>query len=1192
MGKYKIMLVMAILGLFLISIASVSALELNPFANKKTQLITDGSLSNFMKEDFNSNYGVIRISRTIFWISTDKIAEYSLDRNTEQCLITCSAEGKVTIYEDGKLFDDLNFLNKKGGLVDLNGHIYIEIDEEYPVEVPVTREECREVIIDNKTLSTKNICQNIPDGTKTEMQIRKVWREYNGETVSAGDYKWKIEAKKGIKQKVDFIPVAQGRSLDEWAWWDSNWGNKRAITVSDIDGVTHSAGEPVLLVVNASDFAGKIRGDCADMWITNGAETSDVSSKILHCNSSVSEYIYIVFNSTSQINSGGSATYYLYYNNPPSSPPYAYTPLYDKYNFDTDSLYIGAGTSAVTLTTYGEQVGVKEAISDGQMDGVNDPLLSSDNGRVRVDLSIPYRVGKLIATSNSGAGSNGRCPKIYNYQTELLNGSLTYTGENYTESTNGCATDGYMNSTTRYVPPINTSKVLYTGEQVFASDGYTSLNELYIYEAFSSATSLGSEEEVATVSVTLNSPIDDFNTTATSITFNCSVSTVSGTLENVTLWTNTTGTWEINQSLDVVGLANSTTFTIPNLPDQKYLWTCHACSDSGCEYATTNRTFSVHTTPPSVSLLFPVNTSAKRNVVNNYLNFTVTDGLPLSFCWYSLDGGANVSLTSLCNSTSSLSNNVTYFNATNKRHTIVFYANDSVGNVGSSAITFYLYNYSHSADKSVMGEGDTVNLTLYLYGGSISTEFTQTNATLEFNSSNLLPDTTSFINADRITISKSYSVPQNSIGDKYFNWTINIKNTSSVLDSLVTDTQMVEVKNLTITDCNVTAGHTILNLTLKDEEDLTVLNLTSPNTNKIELELQLQSLLNSSILWNFSKTWNDVNTSVAVCVPVELLNGTSYSIDFTIGYDGTDHVREFYFLDNGTLDNTNYFNSYTDNTVDLYDLKTADSTTFLFKFTDEDGLEVQDALIHTFRKYIGEGIFREIERSREDDNGQTHVHLVEEDVIYYFVASQYGTILYTSSTYNAKCLTTPCEISLSLSKTATNWSMFDNEGGKYSVSTDTATRTITTSFNLDTISLVNATVYRFYNGTEEVVNSSSLTATAGTIPLKVPLSYNNATFFVAIYKNNTYVKSEWAGLQEDGSDYFGTFGLILAGILLLCIMLMAVSEGAGFIIFTVLALILVGVMQLVDLGWVSIIAIACAGGIIVWKLINRRNKPN
>jgi len=64
---------------------------------------------------------------------------------------------------------------------------------------------------------------------------------------------------------------------------------------------------------------------------------------------------------------------------------------------------------------------------------------------------------------------------------------------------------------------------------------------------------------------------------------------------------------------------------------------------------------------------------------------------------------------------------------------------------------------------------------------------------------------------------------------------------------------------------------------------------------------------------------------------------------------------------------------------------------------------------------LGEGTFREVERAREDQNGDTIVHLVEEDVIYYFIITQNGEVLHTSSTYTALCQQTPCTIQIEAS---------------------------------------------------------------------------------------------------------------------------------------------------------------------------------
>jgi hypothetical protein len=428
-----------------------------------------------------------------------------------------------------------------------------------------------------------------------------------------------------------------------------------------------------------------------------------------------------------------------------------------------------------------------------------------------------------------------------------------------------------------------------------------------------------------------------------------------------------------------------------------------------------------------------------------------------------------------------------------------------------------------------------------------------------------------------------------------YKWGYNVTDCSGTycIDKIIvmgiTDTKTLTVWNVSLTDCAVTSGRVILNMSLKDEETIEFVNATAPNEAVIEIDIDVTSLNNHSLMWEFYKKWEN-NNSVAVCVPNGLLNETSYKIDFTAGYSSSGRVQEFYYMDNGTLDNTNNFNSYTDNTIDFLDLLSADSTTFLFEFTDSSGLEVDDILVHTFRKYIGEGLFREVERSQQDDGGQTHVHLVEEDVIYYFMITQYGNILYTSETYNAKCLSTPCGISLSASPTVANWSIIDNEGGQYAISTDRNTRIVTLDFDLDSSALVNISLYSYNGAVATPINSTTLTAMAGSLDLSVPLAYGNKTFFVAIFNNNEFVKSEWIDLTDRAKDYFGTTGAILGGIVVLSMILMAVTEGAGLIIFTVLALIMVSIMKLVDLNWMAIISIICAGGIILWKIISRRNK--
>ncbi len=82
----------------------------------------------------------------------------------------------------------------------------------------------------------------------------------------------------------------------------------------------------------------------------------------------------------------------------------------------------------------------------------------------------------------------------------------------------------------------------------------------------------------------------------------------------------------------------------------------------------------LETTPPSISLMSPLNqTYIEKNVT---LLFSIDK--PVSWIGYSLDGQPNVTVT----------NNGTLYDISNGAHSITVYANDTFGNIGSSAVSF------------------------------------------------------------------------------------------------------------------------------------------------------------------------------------------------------------------------------------------------------------------------------------------------------------------------------------------------------------------------------------------------------------------------------------------------------------------------------------------------------------------------
>ena len=87
--------------------------------------------------------------------------------------------------------------------------------------------------------------------------------------------------------------------------------------------------------------------------------------------------------------------------------------------------------------------------------------------------------------------------------------------------------------------------------------------------------------------------------------------------------------------------------------------------------------FTVDTIPPILTIQLPANTT--YTATNRSLNFT-TDATA-AFCQYSLNGGVNISLPGCANGS---------FGAIQGGNTITVYANDSLGNLNSSTVSFFV----------------------------------------------------------------------------------------------------------------------------------------------------------------------------------------------------------------------------------------------------------------------------------------------------------------------------------------------------------------------------------------------------------------------------------------------------------------------------------------------------------------------
>lgn len=687
---------------------------------------------------------------------------------------------------------------------------------------------------------------------------------------------------------------------------------------------------------------------------------------------------------------------------------------------------------------------------------------------------------------------------------------------------------------------------------------------------------IGATYDSSLSSIVLNSPNNDNVTNINLISFSTTATVVGGsTLVNMSLWNNETGSWEVRNITSGLSGTSSTQIWNRTMMKGEYIWGVVACdSDGDCGFSLANNTLSIDMNAPTFVVENPTGVLNFSSIGNSEtLNITFTDN-NLEDCWYdynstnyTIDG----CLTSIKNSTT--------FVMEEDNFNMTIYANDSVGNINITNInwTYIVFKLSENFTSSVT-EGDTSNFSINVTW--LSESFSDVNAYLNYNGSRqgLATRTLQGDNAYFISEMVTPSVDVNVNLSWLWEFTVEgiFYNSSA---------QNQTVLNINFDNCS-SYSNVLFNFSLKDEEENLFLNGTS-NVSLIEAELTIFG--GGLKIFDFAHQYNLINPAT-ICSDEDLSN-SSYTFDLVVGFSSTDRVNEFYFIDSGIISN-----STIPFEIDLMNLKTADSTSFLFNYFDVDGLAVTNTIVNVFRKYIGDGIFREVERGKADNNGDTIIHLVEEDVIYYFEITQYGVSLFTSDEYTALCQTTPCTLQLEASGVGatfpTDWDLVDD--GAYTVSSNKGTRIVNLTFATTGTSTFNLTVYRYLSdGNYTVVNTSSATGTSRVILISVPQSAGNVTFFATVIKDDDFINSEWVNFEADAQDRFGiTLALFLGALIILSLGLMAVTEGVGTLVFVMLGVIIAGALGLVTTSLSSgvniIIYLIIAGGILLWKLTGGR----
>ena len=309
-------------------------------------------------------------------------------------------------------------------------------------------------------------------------------------------------------------------------------------------------------------------------------------------------------------------------------------------------------------------------------------------------------------------------------------------------------------------------------------------------------------------SITLNSPADNEASLLNELQFNATASVIGATLINMSLWHNASGTFELNQTNSTIDPTTNTTTFNATFAEGTYLWGIQGCdSDGDCGFSE-NRTFSIDTTAPSITITNPIilQDYAKAGV-NETLNWTIIEP-NLNNCFYQYN---NTNRTVTCTD-----NNVS-FELASSPFNITFFANDTAGNLNSTSVnwTYKIFQNSETFNTS------TFETKSELYSINITANSSLTAADLIWNG-------TSFAGTQSgLVWSRTIDIPTGGNVNKSFFW--NFTYAGSKISSI---SNKVLINHTNFSICGGDGGNTkFLNISFQNEADLSQLNASIPVSN-------------------------------------------------------------------------------------------------------------------------------------------------------------------------------------------------------------------------------------------------------------------------------------------------------------------------------------------------------------------------
>lgn len=554
------------------------------------------------------------------------------------------------------------------------------------------------------------------------------------------------------------------------------------------------------------------------------------------------------------------------------------------------------------------------------------------------------------------------------------------------------------------------------------------------------------------INITLNSPIDVYNSTSAIIIFNSTVFD-NGGVNNVSIYIDNVLN-ETNSS----GINNTNYIFTKTFIDGSYNWLIEACdNEDNCENSS-SRSFTVDTIDPIINTAINLtNITTFTLPVYSLWNYTVNE-VNLDKCYYNTSDNSTYTFVT-CNVSQI---NTTWTTSGSK--TIQYCANDTVSHEACSTSSIYINQIqTNTTYTTPVIETDnttfTFNVTADLitsfsanltYNGTVYTMVGSSSSTYAEYSYNLtVPEVSS--NTD-----VNFSISYNINGDDFTttNYTQTIYNIPDLVVSTSCDDKAIKFD-------------------LKDEGNLSALNGT------FEYNFAYGIASNSSFIKKYGSITNE--NTFYLCI------NSSISNNWTLGegqifYTSSGYVdRRYYLFENTTLTNN------TQN-ITLYSLVSGDQTSFKLEVEDTSLNPYADYFTTLVRWYNDLDEYNVVDMGLTDETGSTVIHVKTEDVDYRIgVYYKNGTLVKLAEPIRMVCLLSPCTYTLKIAPTEIDYTSFLNIDYSLDYNRTTGIWSFVFSDSSQLTSKMNLTVYRITGTSIYPVCSSSVTAYSGAITCNTSL---------------------------------------------------------------------------------------------------------